>query len=136
MFLKVSRNSQENTCASISFLIRPATLFKKRLRHRCFPVNFAKFLATPFFIEHLRATASVIHFRAFFYFYVYIGIIYVLLNQPLHLEVYQVYRGLPRKLLRELWETMAILSKRTFWMSLEDLYFVKKVWGFYWENRG
>ena len=27
---------------------RPATLFKKRLRHRCFPVNFMKFLKAPF----------------------------------------------------------------------------------------
>ena len=27
---------------------RPATLLKKRLWHRCFPVNFAKFLITPF----------------------------------------------------------------------------------------
>ena len=27
---------------------RPATLFKKWLWHRCFPVNFAKFLITPF----------------------------------------------------------------------------------------
>ena len=26
----------------------PATLLKKRLQHRCFPVNFVKFLATPF----------------------------------------------------------------------------------------
>ena len=32
----------------------PAILFKKRLWHRCFPVNFAKFLRTPFFTEHLR----------------------------------------------------------------------------------
>ena len=30
-----------------------ATLLKKRLRHRSFPVNFVKFLRTPFFIEHL-----------------------------------------------------------------------------------
>ena len=28
--------------------LRPATLFKKRLWHRCFPVNFAKFLRTLF----------------------------------------------------------------------------------------
>ena len=28
--------------------LRPATLLKKRLWHRCFPVNFAKFLGTPF----------------------------------------------------------------------------------------
>ena len=27
---------------------QPATLLKKRLWHRCFPVNFAKFLGTPF----------------------------------------------------------------------------------------
>ena len=29
-------------------VLRPATLLKKRLWHRCFPVNFAKFLRTPF----------------------------------------------------------------------------------------
>ena len=28
--------------------LRPATLLKKRLWHRCFPVNLAKFLRTPF----------------------------------------------------------------------------------------
>ena len=27
---------------------RPATLLKKRLQHRCFPVNYPKFLRTPF----------------------------------------------------------------------------------------
>ena len=29
-----------------------ATLLKKTLRHRCFPVSLAKFLKTPVFIEH------------------------------------------------------------------------------------
>ena len=33
--------------------LRSATLFKKRLWNRCFPVNFAKSLRTPFYIEHL-----------------------------------------------------------------------------------
>ena len=47
VFLKISQNSQENTCARVSFLI------KLQVLHRCFPVNFAKFLGTPFFIEHL-----------------------------------------------------------------------------------
>ena len=47
----VLRNSQENTCARVSFLI-------KRLWHRFFPVNFVKFLWTPFLTEHLRTTAS------------------------------------------------------------------------------
>ena len=39
-------------------VIRPTTLSKKKLWRRCFPVNFEKFLRTPFFTEHLRATAS------------------------------------------------------------------------------
>ena len=33
--------------------LRPATLLKKSLWHRCFPVNCAKFLRTPFFTENL-----------------------------------------------------------------------------------
>ena len=33
--------------------LRPTTLLKKRLWHRCFPVNFVKFLRTPLFTEHL-----------------------------------------------------------------------------------
>ena len=36
-----------------------ATLLKKRLWHRCFPVNFAKILKTPFLTEHLWTTVSV-----------------------------------------------------------------------------
>ena len=34
--------------------LRPETLLKKSLWHRCFPVNFAKFLRTPFLTEHLQ----------------------------------------------------------------------------------
>ena len=37
----------------------PVTLLKKRLCHKCFPVNSVKLLKTPFFIEHLWTTASV-----------------------------------------------------------------------------
>ena len=54
MFLKISQNSQKNTCARDSFLNKvaglawPAALWKKRLWHRCFPVNVAKFLRTSF----------------------------------------------------------------------------------------
>ena len=60
VFLEISQNLQERTYARVSFLIklqvwglRPSTLLKKRLWHRCFPVNFVKFLRTPFYIEHL-----------------------------------------------------------------------------------
>ena len=55
----------KHLCQSIFFFkyicrLKPVTLLKKRLWHRCFPVNFAKLLrTTPFFTEHLWATASV-----------------------------------------------------------------------------
>ena len=41
MFSEILQNSQENTCARDSFL-------KNSLWHRCFPVNFMKFLRAPF----------------------------------------------------------------------------------------
>ena len=55
---RVFQNSQENTSAR-AFLnkvagLKPVALLKKRLWPRCFPVNFAKFLRTPFIVEHLR----------------------------------------------------------------------------------
>ena len=58
--LEILENSQENTCARVSFLIklqaniiRPASLLKKSIWHRCFSVNFPKFLRTPFLREQL-----------------------------------------------------------------------------------
>ena len=52
----------KHLCQSLFFNeitgLSPATLLKKRLWHRCFPVNFAKFLRTLFFTEHLWATAQ------------------------------------------------------------------------------
>ena len=42
----------KHLCQSLFFNkvagLRPATLLKKRLRHRCFPVNFVRFLRTHF----------------------------------------------------------------------------------------
>ena len=46
VFIEILQNSRENTCARVSFLI-------KRLWHRCFLVNFVKFLRTLFLTEHL-----------------------------------------------------------------------------------
>ena len=40
--------------------LRPVTTLKKRLWHRCFSVNFVKYLRNYFFIEHLWTTASKI----------------------------------------------------------------------------
>ena len=61
-FLKNSSNSQESTCVRVFFNnvigLRPTTLLKMRLWHRCFPVNFTKFLRTPFFTKHLQTAVS------------------------------------------------------------------------------
>ena len=56
--------------------LRLATLLKKWFWHKCFSVNFAKFLRTPFFKEHLRwlllehpiilQKISLMVFRSFF----------------------------------------------------------------------
>ena len=52
VFLKILQNSQENNCARVSLLIKLKTkacnFIKKRIWHRCFLVNFAKFARTPF----------------------------------------------------------------------------------------
>ena len=54
---RLPQNSQESTCVRVSVLIsrrsEAATLLKKRTWHTCFPVNFGKFLRTPFIMEHL-----------------------------------------------------------------------------------
>ena len=59
VLLKNLQSSRENTCARVSFLIKLQASqhtvtpwyahvhVKKRLWHRCFPVNFANFLRTP-----------------------------------------------------------------------------------------
>ena len=51
-----TKYSGKHLCQSLFFNkvldLRPATLLKKRLWHRCFPANFVKFLRTPFYIEH------------------------------------------------------------------------------------
>ena len=57
MFLKIWQYSQENTCVG-HHLKKVAGLearksIKKRLQHRCFPMNIAKFLRTAFSAEQL-----------------------------------------------------------------------------------
>ena len=51
MLLEILQNSHENTCVRVSFLIKLQTSDKQKVNmcwHRYFPVNFAKFLRTPF----------------------------------------------------------------------------------------
>ena len=52
VFLKISQNSQENTCVRVSFLIKLQALacnyIKKKDWHRCFLSYFARLLREPF----------------------------------------------------------------------------------------
>ena len=61
VFLKISQISQENTCVGVSF--RPATLFKKRLQHWCFPVKFPKFLKTTILKNTAKDWFCLIHLK-------------------------------------------------------------------------
>ena len=45
--------------------LRPATLFKKRLWHRCFPENFANFSRTPFIQNTSEQLPLPIHIREY-----------------------------------------------------------------------
>ena len=53
VFKNVAELRGNHMCPSLFFNEVAATLLKKRLWHRCFPVNFAKFLRAPFLKEHL-----------------------------------------------------------------------------------
>ena len=58
-----SKLTGKHLCQSL-FLIevgfRPATLFRKRVWHRCFLVNFEKFLRSPFLKENLWCLLLII----------------------------------------------------------------------------
>ena len=65
VFLRISQKfTGRCLCTSFFFnkvaCLRPATLLTKRLWHRWFPVNFAKFVRKHFFTEYLRTTTSVL----------------------------------------------------------------------------
>ena len=57
-----------NKVAGLSPRLSPATLLKKRLWHRCFPVNFAKFLRTPFLQNTSRRLLSIPNHVMFHHF--------------------------------------------------------------------
>ena len=72
VFLKISQNSQKNTCARVSFLIMlqhsDCNFIKKRLWHRFVPMNFVSFLRkifckTPPVAEVRHQSISTHHFH-------------------------------------------------------------------------
>ena len=55
MFLEISQNSQENTCARVSFLM------KLQAVAQVFSCDFCEISKNTFFSEHLWATVSVLY---------------------------------------------------------------------------
>ena len=55
LLLEISHNSQEKTCAKISFLIN---FIKKKALAQVFSCEFSEIFKNTFFTEHLRATSS------------------------------------------------------------------------------
>ena len=53
-FLKKNWKIHRKTPVLKSFLIKLQAYIKKRLQHKCFPLNIARFLRIPIFIEYLR----------------------------------------------------------------------------------
>ena len=54
VFLEFSQNSQENTCARVSFLIKLQSYFKKDTLTQVFSCEFCEISRKAFFAEHLR----------------------------------------------------------------------------------
>ena len=57
LFVNILQNSKENNCV-IEFLFWKREPYWKKLWHRCFPVNFAKFLRTLFYRAILVAASE------------------------------------------------------------------------------
>ena len=49
--------------------LRPATLLKKRLWYRCFPVDFMKFLRTPFYRTALTTGSVLLSFSLLLHYF-------------------------------------------------------------------
>ena len=62
VFLKFSQNSQENTCARVSFLIKFNKVVKKETLAQVFSCEFCEIFKNSFFAEDLQATASTVNF--------------------------------------------------------------------------
>ena len=65
VFLEISQNPKENTCARVSFLIKLQALAcnftKNKTVAQMFSCEFCKIFKNTFFTEHLWTTASKTH---------------------------------------------------------------------------
>ena len=97
VFWKMSQFSHENICWSL-FLVKlqACNFLKKRLQHMHFPVKFAKFLKTPFFIEHLWRTASQIRIFTSLFWTIFVsfgGFFYLYFKKTNDVSIYKITSG-------------------------------------------
>ena len=63
VFLEISQNLQENTCARASFLIKLQASLKKETLALVLSCEFCEISKNTFFAEHIRVTASYLSSR-------------------------------------------------------------------------
>ena len=92
--------------------LRPATLVKKRLWHRCFPVNFANFIRTPSFMEYLRWFVAInqcsrFHCDMHLHGFQIISFVYIYNRQLTSITIYRTnsYSSYVYSILNTLWSS-------------------------------
>ena len=125
LFLEIPQNSQENTRARVSFLIKlQSTLLKKRLWHRWFPVNFVKFRRTPF----LQNTSGrpLLHLTCF-------AKVSLFLLKSSNIKVTITFRFIIEKLTHIKWDfilpsSLRLLLKVWIWFRFQNRKFLSPAW--------
>ena len=68
-YILLSFRSSHRKCSVKNFtnFLRPATLLKKWLQHRCFPVKICQIFKNSYFEEYLRTTSSAVFIKVDWY---------------------------------------------------------------------
>ena len=109
---KFTEFAGKHLCQSLFFNkfagLKPVTLLKMRLWHSCFPVNFLKFLRTPFYIEYLRwLLLSVV--LSFFYFDKQILCLFIYTKYLIQ-ATFLVFNKVPE----QAYKRIALLTRKSF----------------------
>ena len=134
LFLKILQNSQEKTCARVSFWyscrLNPATLLKKRLQHRCFCVNFIKYLITHFLQNTSGRLLLKMLFRTSFLcldFYVTnVVLCYYKLLQSVMITIIKVSSNKDNKNLEDLDQSCLISFKSLWQLMKQNVYLITR----------
>ena len=109
---KFTEFAGKHLCQSLFFNkfagLKPVTLLKMRLWHSCFPVNFLKFLRTPFYIEYLRWLLLRV-VLSFFYFDKQILCLFIYTKYLIQ-ATFLVFNKVPE----QAYKRLALLTRKSF----------------------